>query len=190
MIVFQPQNRLGKLLGTAVGFASEASLPTMRVSSGLDLAIESRRHGSPWDCAGLRSHHFILNSLALLSPNRPVLSQLSPEVVFDQRKARRLFWLRNPLALTQEFLRANRELRVNETMNGSVAAACCIPEQARACAGLDGNSMQFNKPLSRNSGIRLMGLLRQFGLTLRPEQDVLRADQGKPTERRSGLVLI
>jgi 3'(2'), 5'-bisphosphate nucleotidase len=112
VIDVQPENWLGGLLRSEVAFAPEASQPNMTVYSELDLAMESKRHGSPLARAGLASHHFILNSFALLSPNRPVLSQESPKVPFDQRKAWRLFWLANPRDGIQEFLRANGEFTV------------------------------------------------------------------------------
>jgi 3'(2'), 5'-bisphosphate nucleotidase len=112
VIDVQPENWLGELLPSEVAFAPEASQPIMTVYSELDLTMESKRHASPLARAGLASHHLILNSFALLSPNWPVLSQESQKVPFDRRKAWRLFWLANPLDGTQEFLRANGEFTV------------------------------------------------------------------------------
>jgi 3'-phosphoadenosine 5'-phosphosulfate (PAPS) 3'-phosphatase len=93
----------------------------MTLSSELDLTIESKRYASPRARAGLRSHHPMLNSFALLSPNWPVLSQQSPKVPFEPRKSWGLFWLANPLDLTPEFLRANREFWGKIALIGSNA---------------------------------------------------------------------
>jgi hypothetical protein len=81
-------------------------------------------------------------------------------------------------------------LAFTETMDGGQAAAHCIFEEAGGVAGLDDNFMKYNQPLTRNSGILLMGLLRQFGLTRRPERELLRVDQVNPTKRQCGLLLI
>ena len=121
MIDVQPENWLGELLPSEVALAPEASQPIMKVYSELDLAMESKRHGSPLARAGLRSHHLVLNRFALLSPNWPVLSQKSPKVPFDQRKAWRLFWPANPRDGIQEFLRANGEFTVKVALIDSNA---------------------------------------------------------------------
>jgi 3'(2'), 5'-bisphosphate nucleotidase len=108
----QPENWLGELLPTEGAFAPEASQPIMTVCNELDLTMEPMRHASPRARAGLRPHHLILNSFVLLSPNWPVFSQHSPNVPFDPRESWRLFWLANPLDLTQEFLQASGEFWV------------------------------------------------------------------------------
>jgi 3'-phosphoadenosine 5'-phosphosulfate (PAPS) 3'-phosphatase len=134
VIDVQPENWLGELLLPEVAIAPEASQPIMTVDSGLVMALGSKRHASPLARAGLASHHLILNSFALLSPNLQVLTQESSKVPFDQQKTCVMGNSPKFCPVVEGY--SDLCPALTETMDGNPLAAHCILEQALACCRL------------------------------------------------------
>jgi 3'(2'), 5'-bisphosphate nucleotidase len=113
MIDIEAEGWLGRLLPHVVALARDAGREIMTVYGEVNPAVEYKRDNSPLTQADLASHHVILNGLARLSPDWPVLSEESAEIPFDQRKSWRHLWMVDPLDGTTEFLRRNGEFTVN-----------------------------------------------------------------------------
>jgi 3'(2'), 5'-bisphosphate nucleotidase len=113
MIDIEAEGWLGRLLPHVVALAREAGGAIMTVYNEMDPAVEYKTDNSPLTQADLASHQVILNGLARLSPEWPVLSEESAEAPFDRRKSWRHFWMVDPLDGTREFLRRNGEFTVN-----------------------------------------------------------------------------
>jgi 3'(2'), 5'-bisphosphate nucleotidase len=113
MIDTQAENWLCELLPHVVSLAREAGRAIMGVYSEPNPAVEYKQDKSPLTQADLASHHVILNGLAQLSPDWPILSEEASEVPFDLRKSWQYFWMVDPLDGTKEFLRRSGEFTVN-----------------------------------------------------------------------------
>lgn len=117
----QAEDWLKDLLPGVVALAREAGQAIMTVYSQVNPAVEYKRDNSPLTQADMASHHVILDGLACLNPEWPVLSEESQEIPFDQRSTWHYFWMVDPLDGTKEFLRRNGEFTVNiALMAGSV----------------------------------------------------------------------
>lgn len=68
---------------------------------------------SPLTEADLISHHIILDGLASLTPDYPVLSEESAATPYNERAGWQHFWLVDPLDGTKEFIKRNDEFTVN-----------------------------------------------------------------------------
>lgn len=106
-------NWLPTLLPQAVQLTRDAGSAIMQLYSDPNPAVEYKRDQSPLTHADLVSHRVIVEGLANITPGWPVLSEESPEVPFEQRRAWPRFWLVDPLDGTREFLRRNGEFTVN-----------------------------------------------------------------------------
>jgi 3'(2'), 5'-bisphosphate nucleotidase len=113
MINTQTDNWLFELVPQVISLAREAGQAILKIYSEVNPSVEHKSDNSPLTHADLASHQVILNGLARLSPNWPILSEESAEVPFDQRKSWRHFWMVDPLDGTKEFLRRNGEFTVN-----------------------------------------------------------------------------
>jgi 3'(2'), 5'-bisphosphate nucleotidase len=113
MIEIEAENRLGDLLAHIVDLAREAGRAIMAVYKQENPEVELKCDNSPLTRADLASHDVILNGLARLTPDWPVISEESAEVPFDQRKVWRHFWMVDPLDGTKEFISRNGEFTVN-----------------------------------------------------------------------------
>jgi 3'(2'), 5'-bisphosphate nucleotidase len=80
---------------------------------GQDFNVDRKEDASPVTEADLRSEHIILNGLARLTPDIPVVSEeaTAAGVCTDIGQGR--FWLVDPLDGTKEFVRRNGEFTVN-----------------------------------------------------------------------------
>ncbi len=113
MIDIQADNWLVELLPHVISLARVAGQAIMKVYSEVNPAVEYKKDNSPLTHADLASHRVILNGLARLSPDWPVVSEEAAEVPFEQRKSWRYFWMVDPLDGTKEFLCRNGEFTVN-----------------------------------------------------------------------------
>jgi len=75
--------------------------------------IENKADGSPVTTADLRAHELIVRELSVLTPNIPVLSEESSNIVASERLRWSAFWLVDPLDGTKEFIKRNGEFTVN-----------------------------------------------------------------------------
>lgn len=109
----QTDKWLCDLLPQAVTLAREAGRAVMRVYSEVNPAVEYKRDHSPLTQADMASHHILIDGLKRLAPDRPILSEESQEIPFEQRSSWHSYWLVDPLDGTREFLRRNGEFTIN-----------------------------------------------------------------------------
>lgn len=78
-----------------------------------DFAVSHKDDDSPLTAADLAAHRCIVEGLARLTPDIPVLSEESVEVDPAERRAWRRLWVVDPLDGTREFVKRNGEFTVN-----------------------------------------------------------------------------
>lgn len=92
--------------------AAEASLRILEIyAAGFD--VTAKDDDSPLTAADLVAHHTIVAGLERLTPDLPVLSEESSDVVFAERSCWRRYWLVDPLDGTKEFVQRNGQFTVN-----------------------------------------------------------------------------
>lgn len=75
--------------------------------------VEKKDDNSPLTDADMASHNTIVNGLAKLTPDIPVLSEESDKPAFKERQQWHTYWLVDPLDGTREFIKRNGEFTVN-----------------------------------------------------------------------------
>lgn len=78
-----------------------------------DFAVYDKADESPLTEADLASHRCIVEGLARLTPDIPVLSEESNDISTQERLSWRRYWLIDPLDGTKEFIKKNGEFTVN-----------------------------------------------------------------------------
>jgi len=78
-----------------------------------EFAVRHKDDRSPVTAADLAAHHCIVDGLARLTPDIPVLSEESAGITTAQRRAWPRLWLVDPLDGTREFVKRNGEFTVN-----------------------------------------------------------------------------
>ena len=97
-----------------IAIARDAGGAIMAVHEGDDFAVRAKADASPVTAADLAAHRCIVDGLARLTPEIPVLSEESAHTVaLEQRRGWTRFWLVDPLDGTREFLKRNGEFTVN-----------------------------------------------------------------------------
>ncbi len=101
----------------------------MRVYGGASVAVQRKEDDSPLTLADLESQRVILEGLAAITPEVPVLSEESAQAPWSERRAWDELWVVDPLDGTREFVKRNGEFTVNialvhkhEPVLGMVAA--------------------------------------------------------------------
>jgi 3'(2'), 5'-bisphosphate nucleotidase len=95
--------------------AEEAGHAILRIyteSANADVLVAHKSDDSPLTLADLASHQVIVDGLALLTPDIPVVSE-EDSASLIHRKPQGCFWLIDPLDGTKEFLARNGEFTVN-----------------------------------------------------------------------------
>ena len=101
------------LIEGAIAIARDAAAAILAIYE-QDFDVEHKADASPLTAADLAAHHCIVDGLARLTPDIPVLSEESAhEVSFEQRRQWRRLWLVDPLDGTREFVKRNGEFTVN-----------------------------------------------------------------------------
>jgi len=72
-----------------------------------------KKDNSPLTTADLASHTLIIEKLAALTPDIPILSEESASISFAERSSWKNYWLIDPLDGTREFIKRNGEFTVN-----------------------------------------------------------------------------
>jgi len=78
-----------------------------------DFEIKEKTDQSPLTEADMASHKFITESLKLLHPSIPLLSEESLDAEMAERMSWKSYWLIDPLDGTKEFVKRNGEFTVN-----------------------------------------------------------------------------
>jgi 3'(2'), 5'-bisphosphate nucleotidase len=101
------------LIEGAIAIARAASDAILEVYDG-EFAVQRKADASPVTAADMAAHHIILDGLARLTPDVPVLSEESAdEIDFERRRPWQRLWLVDPLDGTREFVKRNGEFSVN-----------------------------------------------------------------------------
>lgn len=96
-----------------IEIARLAGAAILHVYHANDLGVEIKSDDSPLTRADIASHKIIVNALAKLDPELPVLSEESSQDEVAQRRNWKRFWLVDPLDGTKEFIKRNGEFTVN-----------------------------------------------------------------------------
>ena len=95
-----------------IAIARDAASAILRVYDS-EFAVEHKDDKSPLTAADMAAHHCIVDGLARLTPDIPVLSEESAAVPVAQRHQWSRLWLVDPLDGTREFVKRNGEFTVN-----------------------------------------------------------------------------
>ena len=105
-----------------IAITREAAAAILRVYDG-DFAVQRKGDDSPLTAADLAAHHCIVDGLARLTPDIPVLSEESAvQVPATQRRQWPRLWIVDPLDGTREFVKRNGEFTVNIALIVGAAA--------------------------------------------------------------------
>ena len=103
---------LEALCKESVNIAREAGNKILEIyENGFD--IQEKDDKSPLTDADLAAHNVIVERLAELTPDIPVLSEESAKLPFETRQQWDTYWLVDPLDGTREFIKRNGEFTVN-----------------------------------------------------------------------------
>ena len=96
-----------------IAIARGAAAAILRIYDS-EFAVQRKDDDSPLTAADLAAHHCIVDGLARLTPDIPVLSEESaPAVSAAQRRPWTRLWVVDPLDGTREFIKRNGEFTVN-----------------------------------------------------------------------------
>lgn len=104
---------LAELIEPLVDLACAAGRKILAVYNSDDVTVEEKDDKSPLTAADMASHHAIVDGLAALTPDIPVLSEESASLPFSERASWSTYWLVDPLDGTREFIKRNGEFTVN-----------------------------------------------------------------------------
>lgn len=99
-------------LESIVSIAREAG-EKIRAIYASDFAVTHKDDDSPLTQADLAAHAHIVQALAALTPQVPVLSEEAADIAPAVRRAWTRYWLVDPLDGTREFVKRNGEFTVN-----------------------------------------------------------------------------
>jgi len=104
-----------------LAIARAAAAEILKVYDG-DFAVHHKQDESPLTAADMAAHHCIVNGLARLTPDIPVLSEESAAIPVEERRGWTRSWMVDPLDGTREFVKRNGEFSVNIALiEGGVA---------------------------------------------------------------------
>jgi len=98
-----------------IALAHQAGAAIMQVYHGdfADFQVQNKADDSPLTRADLAAHRIIVEGLAQLTPDWPILSEESAHIPWVQRRPWQRYWLVDPLDGTREFIKRNGEFSVN-----------------------------------------------------------------------------
>jgi len=96
----------------AIAIAREAAAAILAVYDS-EFAVQHKDDASPLTAADMAAHHCIVDGLARLTPDIPVLSEESLDIPAALRRQWRRLWVVDPLDGTREFVKRNGEFTVN-----------------------------------------------------------------------------
>ncbi len=103
---------LEALLSPVAGIARRAGSAILEVYAG-SFAVHSKSDNSPLTAADMAAHRCIVDGLAELTPQWPILSEEAANIPWAERRQWQRYWLVDPLDGTREFVKRNGEFTVN-----------------------------------------------------------------------------
>ncbi|MCG9737517.1 3'(2'),5'-bisphosphate nucleotidase CysQ [Shewanella insulae] len=100
-------------LDELVEIAKAAGEAIMQVYGSDQMDIQAKADDSPVTAADLASHKVIVEALAHLTPDIPVMSEEAADIPWETRRQWQQYWLIDPLDGTKEFIKRNGEFTVN-----------------------------------------------------------------------------
>ena len=103
-----------------------------------EFAVENKADESPLTQADLASHRVIVEGLARVTPDIPVISEESDPPAYATRQGWSQYWLVDPLDGTKEFVNRNGEFTTNIALiqgNRAVAGLVGVPVQDKVYVG-------------------------------------------------------
>ncbi|VAW42181.1 3'(2'),5'-bisphosphate nucleotidase [hydrothermal vent metagenome] len=104
---------MNELLKGIEELAVKAGSAIMEVYQSDGFGVEHKADDSPLTKADLAAHHVIVEGLQQLTPEIPILSEESADIVYEERSSWDKYWLVDPLDGTKEFIKRNGEFTVN-----------------------------------------------------------------------------
>ena len=101
-----------QLIDELITISKEAGEAILKVYNS-DFDYQIKEDSSPLTKADEISHKIIVNSLNILTPNIPILSEEGANISFETRSKWERYWLIDPLDGTKEFIKRNGEFTVN-----------------------------------------------------------------------------
>lgn len=100
------------LIDPIAALAEDAGREILRVYE-TDFKVQNKDDESPLTQADLAAHHCIVEALASLTPDIPIISEEGGLADFEERRQWQRYWLIDPLDGTKEFVNRNGEFTVN-----------------------------------------------------------------------------
>ena len=139
--------------------AEAAGRDVMAVYERADLGVQIKGDNSPLTEADLASHRRIVEGLAALTPDWPVLSEESAaEISASERLQWQRYWLVDPLDGTKEFIKRNGEFTVNIALvqaHRPVLGVVHVPARDLTYLGVEGVGAWRNQGGERREPIRV-----------------------------------
>ena len=129
-----------ELIDPVSALASAAGNRIMQVYA-TDFDVQSKTDDSPLTQADLASHRTIVEGLASLTPDIPIISEEDGLPDFAERGRWPTYWLIDPLDGTKEFVNRNGEFTVNIALidnHRPVFGIVRVPVQEKTYIGCDG----------------------------------------------------
>ena len=105
-------NQLEQWIDPVIGLAESAGQRILEIyEAGFE--ITDKADNTPLTDADLAAHTTIVEGLAQLTPDIPILSEESTSIPFEERQQWTRYWLIDPLDGTREFIKRNGEFTVN-----------------------------------------------------------------------------
>ena len=101
-----------QLIDELIATSKEAGEAILNVYNS-DFDYKIKEDSSPLTKADEISNKIIVNSLNILTPNIPILSEEGANISFETRSKWERYWLIDPLDGTKEFIKRNGEFTVN-----------------------------------------------------------------------------
>ena len=103
---------LNQLSEIVCDIAIQAGEQVMAIYETADFAVEAKADFSPLTAADLASHQYLVEALAELTPDYPILSEESATIPYEERRHWATYWLIDPLDGTKEFINRNGEFSI------------------------------------------------------------------------------
>ncbi len=98
---------------TAIAHDAGKAILAIYHDSNFSQVVDFKADDSPLTLADKASHEVIVDALAKLTPQIPIISEEGKDIAYDTRKDWEWFWLVDPLDGTKEFIKRNGEFTVN-----------------------------------------------------------------------------